>query len=67
MKTKLLGLDSIEIVKYTQLKLIATIISTFYFSILLGISISMWLKLEILRPYTKFFDELSSKLQKQWS
>lgn len=50
MKTELLGLDTLEILKFFQLKLIATIISTFYFSFLLGIAISMATKLD-LYPY----------------
>lgn len=47
MKTELLALDTLEILKFFQLKLIATIISTFYFSFLLGIAISMASKLDI--------------------
>lgn len=47
MKTELIGLDTIEILKFFQLKLIATIISTFYFAFLLGIAISMTAKLDL--------------------
>jgi hypothetical protein len=41
MQTEVLGLDAIEIQKFSELRLIETIISTFYFSILIGVSLNL--------------------------
>lgn len=62
MKTELLALDTLEILKFFQLKLIATIISTFYFSILLGIAINMATKLDLF-PYLSTNTTLLSQPQ----
>lgn len=42
MKTRMLCLDRIEMQKYWQMKIIATILSTFYFGIMLGVAISIY-------------------------
>lgn len=55
MKTELIGLDTLEILKFFQLKLIATIISTFYFSFLFGIAISMAAKLDFIQYFDLLF------------
>jgi hypothetical protein len=47
MKTRLMGVDSIEIIKYYQLVLIATLISTFYCAVILGVGIALGLRLEV--------------------
>ena len=46
MRAQLIGLDSIEIVKYYQLVTIANVISTFYYALILGIGVGLGAGLE---------------------
>lgn len=43
----MLGIDWIEIMKYHQSRLIATILSTFYFSFLIGGALAIYDKTDI--------------------
>ncbi len=42
METKMLCLDWLEFEKYWKMKLIATILSSFYMGIILGVAICIW-------------------------
>jgi len=59
-----MGLDSIEIIKYYQLLMIANVISTFYYAIILGIGVSIGVGLEGLvenESWAKTKDEAMAK------
>jgi ABC-type proline/glycine betaine transport system permease subunit len=47
VETKMLCLDRVEFIKYWQMKIIATVLSSFYFAVLLGISLSIWINREL--------------------
>jgi uncharacterized membrane-anchored protein YitT (DUF2179 family) len=46
MRAQLVGLDSIEIVKYFQMVTIANVISTFYYALILGVGVGLGAGLE---------------------
>ena len=63
MKAQLMGLDSIEIIKYYQLIMIANVISTFYWALALGVGVSLGMGLDELDGvWKKGKDEIFGKL-----
>jgi hypothetical protein len=65
MRTEVLGLDAIEIQKFSELRLIATIISTFYFSILIGVSLSLACNLGVAQLLSDRMEEASAWVKSQ--